>query len=174
MASAVPLLVSAYQGYTSYEQNKAAKEAAANVAKPMNQAEALSSAQSQLTPLYDDTLKSTLKNLQTNQIQRGLYGQASSDATTNQAAADLESKKNAAISGLATSLQQGSYDNYYKQQALTMQQQAQANSQLNAALGVLQNINSNPYQKWSWSNMPWSKQYKIAQADLSSQNWDDF
>lgn len=103
--------------------------------------EALSRAQSQLNPLYDEQLENTLKATDQDMIRRGFFGQAPAAAIRGQRAATVERGKQSAIANLANNLV-----NQDEASARAAQQDALRQAQLQGSL-LLSGIQNAQSQK---------------------------
>lgn len=72
--------------------------------------QAMTQAQAQLNPLYQEQLQKTMQTVDHNNVARGFYGQMPGDAFKNARALDVERARLAAISGLANQMQGQSQD----------------------------------------------------------------
>ncbi len=93
--------------------------------------EAIMRAESQLDPLYDQSLNKVLKDLAVDQIGRGFFGQLPASVITAEAAANIENLRNAEIAQLAQSIVDASYEDAYRQEQLALDR---SNQMLNAIL----------------------------------------
>lgn len=87
--------------------------------------EALMRAESQLDPLYDQSLNEVLRDLAVDQINRGFFGQLPASVITAEAAANIENLRNAEIAQLAQSIVDSSYEEAYRQEQLALERSNQ-------------------------------------------------
>lgn len=90
-------------------------------ARVISLADAMTQAESQLNPLYDQRSKVVLRDIQSDLNNRGFSGQKAGTELAASIAMDNERRRIAAINGLAQSIRQGSADDSYRQSALDYQ-----------------------------------------------------
>lgn len=92
-------------------------------------------ASSQLTPLYEQTEKEALEAVDRSNLSRGFYGQLPGDAFRATTAADIGSKKAAAIAGLANDIVSQDEASAENKESMAFQQR---NSEANLLLNSLE------------------------------------
>jgi len=103
--------------------------------------QAAQQAANQLNPLYAENLKNALEQVRNNAIRTGFFGQLPATALEATTAADVETRKAAAIAELAQQLVGRSMDDARQVQAMAMQQRGQEAQILANALQMAQQQN---------------------------------
>jgi hypothetical protein len=135
-------------------------------------ADAVSQAQQNINPLYDESVKNLGKSLDINNLRSGFYGQKPGDAYKAERLSSEENARIQAINGLATQLQGLSQQQAQDAINTNMSRQQQALQMLNTAMNTSQFQKSQNLQNlWNMVNLARSDKTEAKEDQRYDDTW---